>query len=83
MCMHIAHFWDNAHAHAQIDGVPSFKSKRFSFTYVRNKFLFRVNLLDKEKGSTEQDLNLHPSLYRQVPLPLDHLHYLLLLVLNS
>ena len=30
-----------------------------------------------EKCSAEQDSNLHPSASRQVPLPLDHLHYFL------
>ena len=33
--------------------------------------------------SAEQDSNLHPSVSAQVPLPLDHLHSLLLAALNS
>ena len=33
--------------------------------------------------STEQDLNLHPSVSGRVPLPLDHLHSCFLLLFNS
>ena len=40
-----------------------------------------ANNLEQEKLSTKWDLNPHPSVSSQVPLPLDHLHSMLLAAL--
>ena len=54
------------------------------FVFERNEIFSLSETYRQGKScSTEQDLNPHPSLSRQVPLPLAHLHYFLSLSSNS
>ena len=92
-CMHRV-LWDpNVHAHHPLLRRCSYACTLVIYHHLPNTFLKLLNLWinnfsleqfnSRKSLSTEQDLNLHPSVSGWVPLPLDHLHSCFSLLFNS